>query len=73
MSAFGGAMTAIKEVVLLKSRVDTLDQRIGSVSDDLDGIADMVASVRDRVSRLEGVIEGAVMASGNRSQIPKIE
>jgi hypothetical protein len=43
MSAFGDAMTAIKEVVLLKSRVETLDQRIGSVSDDLDGLADMVA------------------------------
>ena len=71
MSAFGDAMTAIKEVVLLKSRVETLDQRIGSVSDDLDGLADMVASVRDRVSRLEGVIEGAAMASGSRPQLPR--
>ena len=71
MSAFGDAMTAIKEVVLLKSRVEILDQRIGSVSDDLDGLADMVASVRDRVSRLEGVIEGAAMASGNRPQLPR--
>ncbi len=71
MSAFGDAMTAIKEVVLLKSRVDTLDQRIGSVSDDLDGLADMLASVRDRVSRLEGVIEGAAMASGYRPQLPR--
>ena len=71
MSAFGDAMTAIKEVVLLKSRVETLDQRIGSVSDDLDGLADMVASVRDRVSRLEGVIEGAAMASGSRPRLPR--
>ena len=71
MSAFGDAMTAIKEVVLLKSRVEILDQRIGSVSDDLDGLADMVASVRDRVSRLEGVIEGAAIAAGNRPQLPR--
>ena len=71
MSAFGDAMQAIKEVVLLKSRVDALDKQIGIVADDVDGLADLIASVRDRVARLEGVIEGAAMASGCRPKLPK--
>ncbi len=71
MSAISDALKAIKDVLMLQSRVDSLDHRIGRTADDLDGLADLVASVRDRVSRLEGIIEGAAMASRSRLELPK--
>ena len=71
MSALSDAMKAIREVLLLQSRVDGLDKRIATVADDMDGLADLVASLRDRVSRLEGIIEGAAMAASRKPRLPK--
>ena len=66
MSAFADAFNAIRQVILMQARMDQLDHRIGAMSTDMEGLTDAVAAVRDRVSRLEGVIEGAAMATGQR-------
>ena len=66
MSVFGDAVGAIKQVILMQSRIDQLDGRIAGMVSDVDGLTDALAAVRDRVSRLEGVIEGAAMASRQR-------
>lgn len=66
MSMFGDAVTAIRQVILMQSRIDQLDQRMGSMASDMEGLTDALANVRDRVSRLEGVIEGAAMAARQR-------
>ncbi len=66
MSMFGDAVTAIRQVILMQSRIDQLDQRMGSMASDMEGLTDALANVRDRVSRLEGIIEGAAMASRQR-------
>lgn len=73
MSAFGDALKAVREVILLSARVESLDQRIDSVASDMDGLADMVASLRDRVARMEGFIEGAAAASSasTRKKLPR--
>lgn len=66
MSMFGDAVTAIRQVILMQSRIDQLDQRLGRMASDVEGLTDALANVRDRVSRLEGVIEGAAMAARQR-------
>ena len=66
MSTFGDALKALRQVVLLQSRLDQMDGRIVKLGADLDGLVDAVGSLRDRVSRLEGVIEGAAMATRQR-------
>lgn len=66
MSAFGDVFGAFKQVILLQSRMDQLDGRITRTAADIDGLTDALAALRDRVSRLEGVIEGAAMAARQR-------
>jgi archaellum component FlaC len=66
VSVFGDAVGAIRQVILMQSRIDQLDQRLGGLVADIDGLTDVLADVRDRVSRLEGVIEGAAMAARQR-------
>jgi len=71
MSGFSDALTALKNVVLMQERLVAMrdeQQRIGA---DLDGLAEVVGLLRDRVSRLEGIIEGAAMASRAATQLPK--
>jgi archaellum component FlaC len=75
VSVFGDAMKAIREVLLMQARMDQFDERVTRMSGDLDGLADLCADLRDRVSRLEGIIEGVGMASAaarpSRPRLPK--
>jgi len=66
MSAFGDAFTALKSVILMQSRLDQLDKRMATMASDMDGLTDAMGMLRDRVSRMEGLIEGAAMASRQR-------
>lgn len=72
MSALGDAFTALKSVILMQSRLDQLDKRMAAMASDVDGLTDALGMLRDRISRLEGIIEGAAMASGRAVQ-PRIE
>lgn len=73
MSVFGDALGAIKQVILMQSRIDQLDKRVGGMASDMEGLTDALANMRDRVSRVEGIIEGAAMASGRRNMQSRIE
>jgi hypothetical protein len=66
MSVFGDAIGAIRQVILMQSRIDQLDQRLGTMALDVERLADALLDVRDRVSRLEGMIEGVAMAGRQR-------
>lgn len=71
MSAFGDALNAVRQVVLLHSRVEAMDQRIGALAADVDGLTDVVSALRDRVARIEGFIEGAAAVSTPRPRLPR--
>jgi hypothetical protein len=71
MSAFGDALNAVRQVVLLHSRVEAMDQRIGALAADVDGLTDVVSALRDRVARVEGFIEGAAAVSKPRPRLPR--
>ncbi|SEL09515.1 hypothetical protein SAMN05216382_1467 [Sphingomonas palmae] len=66
MSAIGDALAAIRQVILMQQRMDQLDGRIAQLVADVDGLTDALSNMRDRVSRLEGIIEGAAMAARQR-------
>jgi predicted nuclease with TOPRIM domain len=71
MSALSDSLAALKNVVLMQERLESMRSEQRRIAEDVSGLADMVAAVRDRVARLEGIIEGAAMASRARSELPK--
>lgn len=72
MSTIGDALKALRDVLLLQKEVADLKQSAVAQSEQLARLAEAHGRLRDRVSRLEGMIEGAAMASG-RVQQPRIE
>jgi hypothetical protein len=75
VSTFGDAVKAIREVLLMQTRMDQFDERVSRMNSDLEGLAHGYRELRDRVSRLEGIIEGVGMASAasrpSRPRLPK--
>ncbi len=60
------AFQALRQIVLLHANVERLEANVALTNADIAGLADALTSLRDRVSRLEGVIEGVGMASAAR-------
>jgi hypothetical protein len=72
MSSAEKAYGLIKSVMLMNERFDGLDDRIKTVSSDLAALARNHADLSERVSRIEGFIDGATAASGARTRkLPK--
>jgi hypothetical protein len=72
VSAVGDALKALKDVLLLQEDVRQLKEASVAQAERLTRLAEAHVALRDRVSRLEGVIEGAAMAS-RHSGPPRIE
>ena len=68
MSTFGDIFGAMRQVILTQARLDQLDVRMTRMAGDIDGLPDGISSLRDRISRLEGIIEGAAMAAGRQQR-----
>jgi hypothetical protein len=69
VSSFGDVFGAMRQVILTQSRLDQLDTRMTRMAGDIDGLADGITALRDRISRLEGMIEGAAMAAGRHRRL----
>jgi hypothetical protein len=69
----GDAFKALRQIVLLHANVERLDANVASMNSDIAGLAEGVAPVRDRVSRLEGIIEGVGRAGrAGRTSGPRL-
>ncbi|MBX9729811.1 MAG: hypothetical protein K2X59_00645 [Sphingomonas sp.] len=66
MSTLGDALKALRGVLLLQDEVRALKEVAQAQSERLVRLAEAHSELRDRVSRLEGIIEGAAMASRQR-------
>ncbi|WP_375394913.1 hypothetical protein [uncultured Sphingomonas sp.] len=66
MSTVGDALKALKTVLLMQDDIRALNEKAQAQGDRVARLAEAHADLRDRVSRLEGVIEGAAMASRQR-------
>jgi phage shock protein A len=73
VSAFGDAMKAVREVLLLQSRVDALQRSLAGQADDLKGLSQNVIDVDRRVAQIEGYIRGRADQASAQSQTPRIE
>lgn len=72
MSTMGDALKAFQSVLLMREDIRSLKDAAKAQSDRMTQLAEAHAALRDRVSRLEGIIEGAAMAAA-RSAPPRIE
>jgi hypothetical protein len=63
VSAIGDALKALRTVLMMQEDVRLLKETVNSQSERLARLAEAHGALRDRVSRLEGVIEGAAIAS----------
>ncbi len=68
MSAFGDAMKAVRDVVVMQTRIDALYKALEDQSREAKALAGIIIDVDKRLSRLEGMIEGAALA---RRSLPK--
>jgi len=69
VSAGEKAFGVFKTILTLKDQLDGLDRDVAQLGGRLAGLAGAHGDLRDRVSRLEGVIEGAAMASAQQRRI----
>jgi len=73
VSAFGDAMKAVREVLLLQSRVDALQQSLAGQASDLKGLSQTIIDVDRRVAQIEGYIRGRADQAAAQSEIPRIK
>lgn len=66
MSSIGDALQALRTVLLMQEDIKQLKDSAKSQGENLARLAEAHGALRDRVSRLEGMIEGAAMASRQR-------
>ena len=69
MSAGERAFGVFKTILTLKDQLDGLDRDVAQLGGRLAGLAGAHGDLRDRVSRLEGVIEGVAMAAAQQRRI----
>jgi uncharacterized coiled-coil protein SlyX len=65
-------MKAVREVLLLQSRVDALQQSLAGQATDLKGLSQMVIDVDRRVAQIEGYIRGRADEAAAQSEVPRI-
>ena len=68
MSAFGDAYKAIESVILLRSRIETLERAIEKVADDVKQDGRDLLDHERRLIRIETMIE---MSGSRQSRLPK--
>ena len=70
MTAIADAVKALRTVLSMQDDIRALKDAASAQSDRLSRLAEAHGELRDRVSRLEGVIEGAAMATLQRRLDP---
>ncbi|WP_174273417.1 hypothetical protein [Sphingomonas bacterium] len=69
MSATEKAFGLVRTIFAYQERMDGLDDKFAALSGDVVRLTESHVALRDRVSRIEGLIEGAAMAARQ----PRIE
>ncbi len=71
MSAFGAAMKAVRNVMLMQTRVDTLQEKIEEQAVNVKTLTTSVIDIDRRLARVEGKIEGVAMAGRASRALPR--
>lgn len=73
MSGFADAVKALRTVLMMQEDVRILKETAKAQSERLARLAEAHGELRDRVSRLEGVIEGVALSARRAPGPPRIE
>ena len=71
MAAFGAAMNAVRDIMLMQARLDLLQGKVEEQSGNQKALAASVVEIDRRLARVEGLIEGVAMASRSPRSLPK--
>lgn len=71
MSSFGDALKGIRQVLQMQATVEHLERDVDKLAGDVESLASAHGALRERVSRLEGFIEGAAVASRSPPRLPQ--
>ena len=71
MSTVSDMLKGLRQVLLMEANIARLERSVDSLGGDVDGLAECLSALRDRVSRLEGFIEGAAAVSQTQPRLPR--
>jgi archaellum component FlaC len=73
MGAVGDILSGIRQVILLQENVGRLQRDVEGLAQDVRRIRDYAAEIDKRVARIEGVMEGVARAAtpGRSPRLPK--
>lgn len=63
----------LKSVLLMNERFDSLDGKIGDLSQDLSALAHSHADLGQRVAQIEGYMRGRADQAAAQASVPRIE
>lgn len=63
MSALGDALAALKNVMLLQERLESVQKDVERLTGDVRDLSRYAVEIDKRVARIEGVMEGVARAS----------
>jgi predicted nucleic acid-binding Zn-ribbon protein len=71
MSAGEKALSLVKTVFTIKDQIEAMSRDVSALGERVTRLSESHVALRERVSRIEGLIEGAAMA--RNGQAPRIE
>lgn len=71
MSAFGDAMGAIKNVVLMQSNLERLERGVERQDRDIAGLREAMSRMSERLVRVETIVDEARTDARPRRSLPK--
>lgn len=71
MSSVEKALGVIKAAMLMNERFDGIEEDMKNLAEDVTALGRSHSELAQRVARLEGLIEGAAMASGLQPRLPR--
>jgi hypothetical protein len=69
MSTIGDAFAGLRKVLLMQENLERVEQNFDRMADDLRRTRDYAVEIDKRVTRLEGMIEGAAIVAGRQPRL----
>ena len=71
MSVLERAISAIKDVLLLRDQFKQMREEVNRMGGNMNAMLDDIRDLEQRMARLEGFVQGAAAAGGRQPKLPK--
>ena len=71
MSVLERAITAIKDVLLLRDQFKQMREEVNRMGGNMNAMLDDIRDLEQRMARLEGFVQGAAAVGGRQPKLPK--